>query len=168
MLVLELTSLTAAKIAGKADLPMTESTGKRAPNFTTFGLEETMEFTLVAEEGSFLPITSKGIHKHKTKRNNVFPITMLPRGPSFVSNFRLQFFSLYHHSAERTKNQSCCKTISGTAEKISISKHHHIWNNKEEQLILHEPKDSIHVLGGLAYKTRIPHSTRKVPCPYFW
>jgi len=95
MLVLELTSLTAAKIAGKADLPMTESTGKRAPNFTTFGLEETMEFTVVGEEGSFLPTTSKGIHEHKTKRNSVLPITMLPREPSFVSNFQLQFFSLF-------------------------------------------------------------------------
>lgn len=105
MLVLELTSLTAAKIAGKADLPMTESIGKRAPNFTTFGLEETEESTLVGEEGSFLPTTSRGIHKHKTKRNSVLPIAMLPRGSSFkVSNFRLQFFSLYHHSAQRTKH----------------------------------------------------------------
>ncbi|XP_047176590.1 probable LRR receptor-like serine/threonine-protein kinase At3g47570 [Vigna umbellata] len=32
---------------------------------------------------------------------------MLPRGSSFkVSNFRLQFFSLYHHSAQRTKHTS--------------------------------------------------------------
>ena len=49
MLVLELTSLTAAIIAGNADLPMTESILKRAPNFTTFGLEETVEFTVVGE-----------------------------------------------------------------------------------------------------------------------
>jgi len=107
MLVLELTSLTAAKIAGKADLPMTESAGKRAPNFTTFGLEETEESTLVGEEGSFLPTISKGIHKHKTKRNSDLPVTMLPRGPSFkVCNFRLRFFGLYHHSAQRTKHTS--------------------------------------------------------------
>lgn len=118
-LVLELTSLTAAKIAGKADLPMTESTVKRAPNFTTFGLKETVAFTVVSEEGSFLPTTSKGIHKQKTKRNNFLPITMMLREPSLkVRNSQLQLFSLYHHSAP-VKCQNHVKSITKNKQKVS-------------------------------------------------
>lgn len=97
MLVLELTSSTAAIIAGLADLPMTESKGNKAPNFTTFGLEEIELIGVV--EGPVLPTTSKGIHKQKTKRNNVLLITMLPEGFHFdkkakqkAPNSQLQFF----------------------------------------------------------------------------
>lgn len=115
MLVLELTSSTAAKIAGLADLPMTESKVNRDPIFTILGLEGTVEFTVV---GPVLPTTSVGIQKQNTKRNTVLPITMMPslavaakrastlRKARKACNFPLQFFSLDQHQPGRTKNLS--------------------------------------------------------------
>lgn len=59
-----LTSSMAAKTAGFADLPITESKVNSAPMFTTLGLEEETEV-----EFPVLPITSKETHKLKINEN---------------------------------------------------------------------------------------------------
>lgn len=121
MLVLELTSPMAAIIAGLADLPMTESKVNSAPNFTTFGLEEIVEFTVVGE-GPVLTATSEGIHKQKIKRNNVLPITMLPRGSILrgqksLKNMQFSAPVLQLIISIRTGELSIkCQTISGAAQ----------------------------------------------------
>ena len=104
----ELTSSTAAIIAGLADLPITEFNVNRAPIFTTFGFaeEETLVFPV-------LPNTFRGTHIQKITKNSVLFMTIW-------SGLQIKRFYLFSSGQHEFKMINTCQQ--GQHEKMITTK----------------------------------------------